>query len=202
MNQVTGVYDLQIKQVPDKSELKSWNHLCLAQTSSSSPSFPLGTLRRTRRVVDTNSTYVRGEENLKGWRPRSDSLILDHQWELEKLARIEQVEKTRHILALRDKLRENGYKEKLQSLDSRARSSGPSLSLRELVRARTEAEAEADQEAAVEKECLRLWTPAKPTNHPLVHDVSPGKLFKISKTNVYTSIITLQLIHIISSLNM
>ena len=30
---------------------------------------------------------MRGEENLVGWRPRGDSLIFDHQWELEKLTR-------------------------------------------------------------------------------------------------------------------
>lgn len=50
-----------------------------------------GTQRRQRKVIDTSGTYVRGEENLKGWRPRADSLILDHQWELEKLARLEEV---------------------------------------------------------------------------------------------------------------
>ncbi|XP_065313232.1 kinesin-like protein unc-104 isoform X3 [Gordionus sp. m RMFG-2023] len=57
-----------------------------------------GGQRRRRRVLDTSSTYVRGEENLEGWRPRSDSLIFQHQWELEKLARLETVEKTRHKL--------------------------------------------------------------------------------------------------------
>ena len=50
-----------------------------------------GVQRRQRRVLDTSSTYVRGEENLQGWRPRGDSLILDHQWELEKLTRLEMV---------------------------------------------------------------------------------------------------------------
>ena len=30
-------------------------------------------------MLDTSSTYVRGEENLLGWRPRGDSLIFDHQ---------------------------------------------------------------------------------------------------------------------------
>ena len=39
------------------------------------------------RVLDTSNTYVRGEENLVGWRPRGDSLIFDHQWELEKITR-------------------------------------------------------------------------------------------------------------------
>ena len=50
-----------------------------------------GVQRRQRRVLDTSSTYVRGEENLNGWRPRGDSLLIDHQWELEKLTRLEMV---------------------------------------------------------------------------------------------------------------
>ena len=56
------------------------------------------------RVLDTSSTYVRGEENLLGWRPRRDSLIFDHQWELEKLTRLTETEKTRHFLLLRERL--------------------------------------------------------------------------------------------------
>uniref|UniRef100_A0A2K6CXV4 plus-end-directed kinesin ATPase n=1 Tax=Macaca nemestrina TaxID=9545 RepID=A0A2K6CXV4_MACNE len=64
----------------------------------------LGMQRRRRRVLDTSVAYVRGEENLAGWRPRSDSLILDHQWELEKLSLLQEVEKTRHYLLLREKL--------------------------------------------------------------------------------------------------
>jgi kinesin family member 1 len=47
---------------------------------------------------------VRGEENLHGWRPRGDSLIFDHQWELEKLTRLQEVEKVRHLLLLRERL--------------------------------------------------------------------------------------------------
>ncbi len=42
-------------------------------------------------MLDTSVAYVRGEENLAGWRPRSDSLILDHQWELEKLSLLQEV---------------------------------------------------------------------------------------------------------------
>lgn len=64
----------------------------------------LGVQRRQRRVLDTSSTYVRGEENLHGWRPRGDSLIFDHQWELEKLTRLEEVERVRHTLLLRERL--------------------------------------------------------------------------------------------------
>lgn len=54
--------------------------------------------------MDTSSTYVRGEENLEGWRPRGDSLIFDHQWELEKLTRLEEVGRVRHLLLLRERL--------------------------------------------------------------------------------------------------
>lgn len=68
------------------------------------PYLLVGVQRRQRRVLDTSSTYVRGEENLHGWRPRGDSLIFDHQWELEKLTRLEEVERVRHTLLLREKL--------------------------------------------------------------------------------------------------
>lgn len=59
--------------------------------SPSCVSVPTGMQRRRRRVLDTSVAYVRGEENLAGWRPRSDSLILDHQWELEKLSLLQEV---------------------------------------------------------------------------------------------------------------
>ncbi|CAJ0605622.1 unnamed protein product [Cylicocyclus nassatus] len=49
-----------------------------------------GAVRRQRRVLDTSSAYVRGEENLGHWRPRGNSLISEHQWELEKLTRLQQ----------------------------------------------------------------------------------------------------------------
>uniref|UniRef100_A0A8C5B3F4 plus-end-directed kinesin ATPase n=1 Tax=Gadus morhua TaxID=8049 RepID=A0A8C5B3F4_GADMO len=68
------------------------------------PHLSPGMQRRRRRVLDTSVAYVRGEENLAGWRPRSDSLILEHQWELEKLSLLQEVEKTRHFLLLRAKL--------------------------------------------------------------------------------------------------
>uniref|UniRef100_A0A3P9DH65 plus-end-directed kinesin ATPase n=1 Tax=Maylandia zebra TaxID=106582 RepID=A0A3P9DH65_9CICH len=83
-NRVTGVYEITLCHVADNG----------------SP----GMQRRRRRVLDTSVAYVRGEENLAGWRPRSDSLILDHQWELEKLSLLQEVEKTRHYLLLREKL--------------------------------------------------------------------------------------------------
>uniref|UniRef100_A0A8C5SR93 plus-end-directed kinesin ATPase n=1 Tax=Laticauda laticaudata TaxID=8630 RepID=A0A8C5SR93_LATLA len=70
-NRVTGVYELSLCRIAD----------------AGSP----GMQRRRRRVLDTSVAYVRGEENLAGWRPRSDSLILDHQWELEKLSLLQEV---------------------------------------------------------------------------------------------------------------
>lgn len=65
-----------------------------------------GMQRRRRRVLDTSVAYVRGEENLAGWRPRSDSLILDHQWELEKLSLLQEVSnacrlRTGHVTLMR-----------------------------------------------------------------------------------------------------
>ncbi|KDR21304.1 hypothetical protein L798_04238 [Zootermopsis nevadensis] len=83
-NRLSGVYELVLKRASE----------------AGSP----GVQRRQRRVLDTSSTYVRGEENLHGWRPRGDSLIFDHQWELEKLTRLEEVERVRHMLLLRERL--------------------------------------------------------------------------------------------------
>lgn len=42
-------------------------------------------------MLDTSVAYVRGEENLAGWRPRGDSLIVEHQWELEKMEQLHEV---------------------------------------------------------------------------------------------------------------
>uniref|UniRef100_A0A8C0FSC9 plus-end-directed kinesin ATPase n=1 Tax=Bubo bubo TaxID=30461 RepID=A0A8C0FSC9_BUBBB len=53
----------------------------------------VASLWRRRKVLDTSVAYVRGEENLAGWRPRGDSLILEHQWELEKLELLHEVSK-------------------------------------------------------------------------------------------------------------
>ncbi|XP_046809869.1 kinesin-like protein unc-104 isoform X10 [Lucilia cuprina] len=83
-NRLSGVYELSLRRASD----------------AGSP----GVQRRQRRVLDTSSTYVRGEENLHGWRPRGDSLIFDHQWELEKLTRLEEVGRVRHLLLLRERL--------------------------------------------------------------------------------------------------
>lgn len=75
-----------------------------------------GIQRRQRRVMDTSACYVRGEENLDGWRPRGDSLIFDHQWELEKLARLEAVGRTRYWLLLRERLGLDGGSKMTSSL--------------------------------------------------------------------------------------
>ncbi|XP_037953277.1 kinesin-like protein unc-104 isoform X3 [Teleopsis dalmanni] len=83
-NRLSGVYELSLRRASE----------------AGSP----GVQRRQRRVLDTSSTYVRGEENLDGWRPRGDSLIFDHQWELEKLTRLEEVGRVRHLLLLRERL--------------------------------------------------------------------------------------------------
>nr|XP_036231172.1 kinesin-like protein unc-104 isoform X19 [Bactrocera oleae] len=83
-NRLSGVYELSLRRASE----------------AGSP----GVQRRQRRVLDTSSTYVRGEENLSGWRPRGDSLIFDHQWELEKLTRLEEVGRVRHLLLLRERL--------------------------------------------------------------------------------------------------
>ncbi|KAM6198623.1 kinesin-like protein KIF1A isoform 9-T9 [Sarcoramphus papa] len=146
-NRVTGVYELSLCRVAD----------------AGSP----GMQRRRRRVLDTSVAYVRGEENLAGWRPRSDSLILDHQWELEKLSLLQEVEKTRHYLLLREKL-ETTQRLGLETLspcsseDSESRStscvSSP-LSVDGAPEVRTsppETPSERQKELAVK--CLRLLT--------------------------------------------
>ncbi|XP_062467101.1 kinesin-like protein KIF1A isoform X23 [Pezoporus occidentalis] len=146
-NRVTGVYELSLCRVAD----------------AGSP----GMQRRRRRVLDTSVAYVRGEENLAGWRPRSDSLILDHQWELEKLSLLQEVEKTRHYLLLREKL-ETTQRLGLETLstcsseDSESRStscvSSP-LSVDGAAENRTsppESPSERQKELAVK--CLRLLT--------------------------------------------
>ncbi|OCT72208.1 kinesin-like protein KIF1B isoform X2 [Xenopus laevis] len=95
-NRVTGIYELSLCKMSD----------------TGSP----GMQRRKRKILDTSVAYVRGEENLAGWRPRGDSLILEHQWELEKMEQLHEVEKTRHLLLLRDKLGDSIPKSLSESL--------------------------------------------------------------------------------------
>ncbi|XP_052449439.1 kinesin-like protein KIF1B isoform X10 [Carassius gibelio] len=103
-NKVTGIYELSLCKIAD----------------TGSP----GMQRRRRKVLDTSVAYVRGEENLAGWRPRGDSLILEHQWELEKLEQLHEVEKTRHLLLLREKLSETPPPKSLSDSLSPSLSSG------------------------------------------------------------------------------
>uniref|UniRef100_A0A670YI69 plus-end-directed kinesin ATPase n=1 Tax=Pseudonaja textilis TaxID=8673 RepID=A0A670YI69_PSETE len=70
-NRITGIYELSLCKMAD----------------TGSP----GMQRRRRKILDTSVAYVRGEENLAGWRPRGDSLILEHQWELEKMELLHEV---------------------------------------------------------------------------------------------------------------
>ncbi|KAM7388696.1 hypothetical protein PAMP_024855 [Pampus punctatissimus] len=138
-NRVTGVYEVS---------------LChLAETGSP------GMQRRRRRVLDTSVAYVRGEENLAGWRPRSDSLILDHQWELEKLSLLQDVEKTKHYLLLREKLESTLLmgQEALQSCVTDELSEAPQPSeVEQEVSASSEITTERQKELAAK--CLRLLT--------------------------------------------
>lgn len=97
LRHVTGIYDLQFWRMPNQSEA-----------------------RHTPRHM-LNSTYVRGEENIRGWRPRSDSLIVEHQMKLERLAFIESVEKTKQFLALREAIKAKKRDDLLQRLDKMIR---------------------------------------------------------------------------------
>ncbi|XP_044068035.1 kinesin-like protein KIF1B isoform X4 [Siniperca chuatsi] len=107
-NRVTGIYELSLCKMSD----------------SGSP----GMQRRRRKVLDTSVAYVRGEENLAGWRPRGDSLILEHQWELEKMEQLHEVEKTRHLLLLREKLGEAAPVGTAPTTKSLSESLSPSMS--------------------------------------------------------------------------
>ena len=81
---VSAIYELTLKQAMGSNRMASDAH-------RGSP----GAQRRQRRVIDTSKIYVRGEEMLHDWRPRSDSLILEHQQDLEKLYKIECVRSVR-----------------------------------------------------------------------------------------------------------
>ncbi|XP_067383257.1 kinesin-like protein KIF1B isoform X2 [Channa argus] len=107
-NRVTGIYELSLCKMSD----------------TGSP----GMQRRRRKVLDTSVAYVRGEENLAGWRPRGDSLIVEHQWELEKMEQLHEVEKTRHLLLLREKLGEAAPVGTAPTTKSLSESLSPSLS--------------------------------------------------------------------------
>ncbi len=77
-NCIAAIYELELNRT------STVNSLC-QDLAAISP----GIERRRRKVIDTSKIYVRGEEMLHGWRPRRDSLIMEHQQDLEKLYKIE-----------------------------------------------------------------------------------------------------------------
>jgi kinesin family protein 1 len=81
-NASVGLYELCLRKSMDKTE----------------------PTRSTLTVPDPAASYVRGEENLRGWRPRRESLIWDHQAQLYTLETLEEMEKARHLLQVREKL--------------------------------------------------------------------------------------------------
>ncbi|XP_030584099.1 kinesin-like protein KIF1A isoform X1 [Archocentrus centrarchus] len=167
-NRVTGVYEVS---------------LC-HQADAGSP----GMQRRRRRVLDTSVAYVRGEENLAGWRPRSDSLILDHQWELEKLSLLQDVEKTKHYLLLREKLESTLLMgpESLQSCVTDELSESPQPAEIELEVGCTEITTERQRELAAK--CLRLLTHSfnREYSHVCV-SASESKISEMSVTSLRDS---------------
>ncbi|XP_049318775.1 kinesin-like protein KIF1B isoform X4 [Astyanax mexicanus] len=179
-NRVTGIYELSLCKMAD----------------TGSP----GMQRRRRKVLDTSVAYVRGEENLAGWRPRGDSLILEHQWELEKLEQLHEVEKTRHLLLLREKLSESVPQKSLSDSLSPSLSSGTlstSTSISSQISSTTFESAitpsessgydSADIESLVDREkelatkCLRLLTHTFNSDYnQLCNSISDCKLSDIS----------------------
>ncbi|XP_076874590.1 kinesin-like protein KIF1B isoform X6 [Brachyhypopomus gauderio] len=179
-NRVTGIYELSLCKMAD----------------TGSP----GMQRRRRKVLDTSVAYVRGEENLAGWRPRGDSLILEHQWELEKLDQLYEVEKTRHLLLLREKLSESAPLKSLSDSLSPSLSSGTlstSTSISSQISSTTfesavtpsessgydstDIESLVDREKELATKCLRLLTHTFNSDYnQLCHSVSDCKLSDVS----------------------
>uniref|UniRef100_A0A8D3EBS0 plus-end-directed kinesin ATPase n=1 Tax=Scophthalmus maximus TaxID=52904 RepID=A0A8D3EBS0_SCOMX len=165
-NRVTGVYEVSLCNLAD----------------AGSP----GMQRRRRRVLDTSVAYVRGEENLAGWRPRSDSLILDHQWELEKLSLLQDVEKTKHYLLLREKLESTLLmgQEALQSCvaEELSESAPPPLEVDPEISSSAEFATERQRDLAAK--CLRLLTHS--FNREYGHVCVSASESKISEMSVTT----------------
>uniref|UniRef100_A0A669EZP9 plus-end-directed kinesin ATPase n=1 Tax=Oreochromis niloticus TaxID=8128 RepID=A0A669EZP9_ORENI len=163
-NRVTGIYELSLCKMSD----------------TGSP----GMQRRRRKVLDTSVAYVRGEENLAGWRPRGDSLILEHQWELEKMEQLQEVEKTRHLLALREKLGEAapvGTAPTTKSLSESLSSSMSSGTLSTSGYDSADIESLVDREKELATKCLRLLTHTFNSEYnQLVNSISDCKLSDIS----------------------
>ncbi|XP_044055166.1 kinesin-like protein KIF1A isoform X19 [Siniperca chuatsi] len=164
-NRVTGVYEVSLCNLAD----------------AGSP----GMQRRRRRVLDTSVAYVRGEENLAGWRPRSDSLILDHQWELEKLSLLQDVEKTKHYLLLREKLESTllmGQESLLSCVTEELSESPQPHEVDQEVSSTSEITTERQRELATK--CLRLLTHS--FNREYSHVCVSASESKISEMSVTT----------------
>ncbi|XP_077462833.1 kinesin-like protein KIF1A isoform X3 [Stigmatopora argus] len=157
-NRVTGVYEASLCKLAD----------------AGSP----GMQRRRRRVLDTSVAYVRGEENLAGWRPRSDSLILEHQWELEKLSLLQDVEKTKHFLLLREKLEST----------SAPTGRGARLPPDEEPGEPAPSDVTTERQRELAAKCLRLLTHSFDRDHaPLCVSASESKISEMSVTTLRDS---------------
>uniref|UniRef100_A0A671M9B5 plus-end-directed kinesin ATPase n=1 Tax=Sinocyclocheilus anshuiensis TaxID=1608454 RepID=A0A671M9B5_9TELE len=138
-NKVTGIYELSLCKIAD----------------TGSP----GMQRRRRKVLDTSVAYVRGEENLAGWRPRGDSLILEHQWELEKLEQLHEV----------------------STEDKRSRLSTATLPAACVHLTSTNIESLVDREKELATKCLRLLTHTFNSEYnQMYNSISDCKLSDIS----------------------
>ncbi|KAK9506627.1 hypothetical protein O3M35_008523 [Rhynocoris fuscipes] len=176
-NRLSGVYELVLKRASE----------------AGSP----GVQRRQRRVLDTSSTYVRGEENLDGWRPRGDSLIFDHQWELEKLTRLEEVERVRHTLLLRERLgidKTPITKSEKEVCNMVAKASGADgrgspVRLRSVPKDCYEPWEMTDREREIATKCIKLIQGRIPTKElPKLGDISPGEDLNDMSVSVCSSI--------------
>ncbi|XP_022614890.1 kinesin-like protein KIF1A isoform X5 [Seriola dumerili] len=165
-NRVTGVYEVSLCHLAD----------------AGSP----GMQRRRRRVLDTSVAYVRGEENLAGWRPRSDSLILDHQWELEKLSLLQDVEKTKHYLLLREKLESTLLvgQDSLQSCVTEELSESPQAPEVDQEVGSFSSEITTERQRELAAKCLRLLTHS--FNREYGHVCVSASESKISEMSVTT----------------
>uniref|UniRef100_A0A8D3DIJ1 plus-end-directed kinesin ATPase n=1 Tax=Scophthalmus maximus TaxID=52904 RepID=A0A8D3DIJ1_SCOMX len=161
-NRVTGIYELSLCKMSD----------------SGSP----GMQRRRRKILDTSVAYVRGEENLAGWRPRGDSLILEHQWELEKMEQLHEVEKTRHLLLLREKLVETAPVGTTPTTKSLSELLSPSMSSGTLSGYDSaDIESLVDREKELATKCLHLLTHTYNSDYnQVVNSISDCKLSDIS----------------------
>uniref|UniRef100_A0A8C1FST8 plus-end-directed kinesin ATPase n=1 Tax=Cyprinus carpio carpio TaxID=630221 RepID=A0A8C1FST8_CYPCA len=160
-NKVTGIYELSLCKIAD----------------TGSP----GMQRRRRKVLDTSVAYVRGEENLAGWRPRGDSLILEHQWELEKLEQLHEVEKTRHLLLLRDKLGETAPPKTLSDYLSPSLSSGTLSTSTSISSQISSTTFESSDSMLIPFQCLRLLTHTFNSEYnQMCNSISDCKLSDIS----------------------